>query len=115
MNTIISAAVIAAISLAASVDAQQPSVNPAAGLSLKTTIGYGCYSSPGNMIDMGPYTFQTSGWCQALCVRQAKPFMALYNGLNCLCGDSAPSQSDKIDDDSCNTPCKGFPQDTCKS
>ena len=116
MKSISSAAAIAVVSfwfVIAPVGAQQPTVSPAAGLSLKTPVEYGCYSSPGNMLNMGPYTFQTSGWCQALCVRLAKPYMALFNGDTCFCGDSAPSQSDKIDDDSCKTPCKGFLQDTC--
>ena len=125
MNSIISATAIAVVSLGYAVipvNAQNNFVTipqpegVADGLSPKTPVEYGCYSSPGDgMIDMGISQFQTSGFCQAVCIRIAKPYMALFSGRHCLCGDNAPSQSDKLDnDDTCNTPCPGFPQLNCK-
>ena len=117
MKSIISTALVAAFWLGRAfvpAAAQQPTDDPAEGLTgLKTPEYLGCFSSPGKLVDMGEYTFQAMGWCQPLCVRQAKPILALYNGQNCFCGDDAPPQSAKVDDSECNKPCVGFPKDKC--
>ena len=126
MKSIISTSVLAIASLAllaspaygqASATDQtdgQPTHVPGDGLTMRTPSYKGCFSDPGNMIDMGPYTFQALGWCQPLCIRLQKPYLAFVNGSNCLCGDSVPSSSNKVDDSNCQTPCEGFPGNSCE-
>ncbi|KAI4148524.1 MAG: hypothetical protein LQ340_005057 [Diploschistes diacapsis] len=72
MKSILTPAVLAATFLAVTAFGQatptddtdgQPTVSPAAGLTMRTPKSLGCYSGPGDMIDMGPYTFQAMGWC----------------------------------------------------
>ena len=92
----------------------QPTSDTGAGLTLRTPKSLGCFSSPGDMTDMGPYTFQAMGWCQPLCVRLAKPYLAFVNGTNCFCGDNPPGSSDKTDDSDCQSPCQGFPNQACE-
>ena len=91
----------------------QPTQGTGTGLTLRTPKYQGCFSDPGDMTDMGPYTFQAMGWCQPLCVRLAKPYLAFVNGTNCFCGDNAPSDN-KVDDSNCEASCQGFPDQSCK-
>ena len=91
----------------------QPTSDTGVGLTLRTPKYQGCFSDPGDMIDMGPYTFQAMGWCQPLCVRLAKPYLAFVNGTNCFCGDNAPSDN-KVEDSNCQVNCIGFPDQKCK-
>ena len=94
----------------------QPTVSPAADLpTVRTPVSAGCFKSSGDMVDMGSYTFQAMGWCQPLCIHQAKPYLAFVNGTHCFCGDEPPSDDDKVDDSNCQTSCKGFPGDKCKA
>jgi cell wall integrity and stress response component len=95
-------------------DNQPTGTAAAAGLALRTLNQIGCFSDPGDLIDMGPYTFQAKGWCQPLCVRLGKPILAFVNGTNCFCGDKQPDSSSKVDDDNCNLGCTGYPLDSCK-
>lgn len=114
--------VVAAVAALSAVNAQsptdetdgQPTQSPAADLSLRSFTYNGCYSDPGNMFDMGFYTFQAIGWCQPLCVRLAKPYLAFVNGTNCYCGDNPPPNSAKTTDQDCQSPCKGFPKQQCE-
>lgn len=107
-------AVIAFLYAATAQQPPQPTDNPAQGLpGLKTPTYVGCFKSSGSLVDMGQYTFQAMGWCQPLCVRQAKSILAFTGGTNCLCGDSLPSSGDKIDDSNCQTGCLGYPKDKC--
>ena len=116
MKSITAAAALAAFSLINGIAAQQPTDNPGQGLTgLKTPSYVGCFSSSGSLVDMGDYTFQAMGWCQPLCVRQAKSVLAFTGGTNCLCGDSVPPSSAKIDDSHCQTQCQGYPQQKCES
>lgn len=82
-------------------------------LALKTMSKKGCYSSSQGFTDQGSYTFQSSGYCQQLCVGKGFPVMALWKGSDCLCGNALPPDSAQTDTDNCNTPCDGWPQDTC--
>ncbi|KIW11522.1 hypothetical protein PV08_10823 [Exophiala spinifera] len=74
-----------------------------------------CYqlSDPSYLQDQGAYTFQSSGYCKGVCVALNKPVMATTGGTNCFCGDELPPASAKTNIDNCNTPCKGFSQQTC--
>jgi len=80
---------------------------------LKTMTSKGCYSSSQGFNDQGSYTFQSSGYCQNLCVQKGFPVMALWKGSNCLCGNALPPDSAQTDNNNCNNPCDGWPQDTC--
>ncbi|KAF2838605.1 hypothetical protein M501DRAFT_934502 [Patellaria atrata CBS 101060] len=80
---------------------------------LRTMTEKGCYDDPKPLVNHGPWTFQTSGNCQPICVQLKKPVMALVNGEDCWCGDLLPALSAKVDDDECNTPCNGFPDEMC--
>ncbi|KIW61366.1 hypothetical protein PV05_01496 [Exophiala xenobiotica] len=74
-----------------------------------------CYElhNPSYLEDQGANTFQSSGYCQTVCVAANKPVMATTGGSNCYCGDELPPTSAKVDNSSCNSPCQGFNQQTC--
>ncbi|EXJ73711.1 uncharacterized protein A1O5_03473 [Cladophialophora psammophila CBS 110553] len=76
-----------------------------------TTLG--CYDQPDPLTSQGDYTFQTSGYCQGVCVQLNKPVMAITGGSTCYCGDELPALDTEVNPDSCNTPCNGFDQQTC--
>jgi cell wall integrity and stress response component len=94
---------------------QQPTQDPSGDLNLRSSTPLGCFSNPGDMWDMGPYTFQSNGWCQALCVRQSAPYFGLVNGTNCFCGTSEPDQKYSASSSECDTTCNGFDAQDCKS
>ena len=74
----------------------------------------GCFSSSGDFVDQGSYTYQSSGWCQKQCVALGKPVLGLNQGSNCWCGDLLPAADTQVDDSQCNTPCQGYSQENCK-
>ncbi|GAQ46076.1 hypothetical protein AtubIFM56815_007251 [Aspergillus tubingensis] len=73
----------------------------------------GCYSSAGQLTSAGTYQFQSEGYCQQICTKQNKPVFALHNGDECYCGDSLPPSTAKVSSTQCQTPCSGFPSETC--
>jgi len=73
----------------------------------------GCYNTGEPLEDHGPYTFQTTGNCQPICIGLNKPVMGLVNGSNCWCGDLLPPKSAKVDNSSCDTPCNGYNLNNC--
>ncbi|KAE8349182.1 WSC domain-containing protein [Aspergillus coremiiformis] len=73
----------------------------------------GCYSDSKPLLDQGPYTYQSNGYCQKLCLKDSHTVFALTKGTNCLCGDQLPADSAKTDDGSCNTKCAGWPEVMC--
>jgi len=81
---------------------------------LKTMVNQGCFSSAGGMTDQGPYTYQTGGYCQTLCVKLNKPVMGTTKGSNCWCGDLLPDPSSKVSDSECSSTCDGYDKDMCK-
>jgi len=74
----------------------------------------GCFSSSGDFVDQGSYTYQSSGWCQKQCVALGKPVLGLNQGSNCWCGDLLPAADTQVDNSQCNTPCQGYAQEDCK-
>ncbi|KIW76532.1 hypothetical protein Z517_11278 [Fonsecaea pedrosoi CBS 271.37] len=76
-----------------------------------TTLG--CYSHPDPLTSQGDYTFQTSGYCQGVCVQLDKPVMAITGGSTCYCGDELPGLDLEVDPDKCDSPCNGYSQQTC--
>ena len=73
----------------------------------------GCYSDSTPLSDEGPYTWQSSGYCQKKCSGKNKSVYALFGGSDCLCGDEIPSSSKKVSDDKCDVSCNGYPKDKC--
>lgn len=111
MNRLFSTLAFVAVAITPAL-AQTPTVS-ASLLNLKPTSAVGCYKSSGSLTDQGSWTFQAMGNCQPLCVEQGLPVGALFNGSNCFCGNSMPSKDDVLDDSQCNTPCQGYPGDSC--
>jgi len=73
----------------------------------------GCFSSSSGLTDQGSYEYQTSGYCQGVCVNATQAVLGLSAGSNCWCGDVLPPASDKVSDSNCNTPCNGYGNDNC--
>ncbi|KAL1998486.1 hypothetical protein VTN02DRAFT_6086 [Thermoascus thermophilus] len=84
-----------------------------ASAQMRAMTAEGCYKSSEGLTDQGPYTYQSSGWCQKTCYEKNFSVMALWKGSNCLCGNELPPDNAKTSDDACNTPCDGWPQDMC--
>jgi len=105
------AAIFASMALLAHAkDIPTPTATPA----LNEMTFKGCYSSSEPLEDYGPWTFQSRGNCQPICVLLQQPVMALVNGSDCYCGALLPALDDKVDDGECNTPCNGYPLQSCK-
>ncbi|PYH47801.1 WSC domain-containing protein [Aspergillus saccharolyticus JOP 1030-1] len=73
----------------------------------------GCYSEPGELVPAGSYQFQSLGYCQQACDKRNQTVFALHNGDACYCGLSLPSAEAQVPAAQCNTPCAGFPSETC--
>jgi len=73
----------------------------------------GCFSASSGLSDQGSYQYQTSGYCQPLCVNQNQAVLALSGGSDCWCGDVLPPANSKVDDSNCNTPCNGYGTESC--
>lgn len=74
----------------------------------------GCYSSAGSLESDGSYMYQSTGYCGEQCTGKDQAVMGLTEGNSCWCGGSIPSDSDKVDDERCNSPCTGFGSDNCR-
>lgn len=83
----------------------------------KTPEYVGCYSSAGRLSLSDSFTYQSTGHCQEQCIPQsgnsAQAVMGLNTGSDCWCGDSLPSDDDKVDDDECDEKCTGFGEVMC--
>ncbi|KAJ5357747.1 hypothetical protein N7541_004905 [Penicillium brevicompactum] len=75
--------------------------------------GLGCYSEIPSLKSQGPYSFNSLGYCQSKCIEKEFKFAALTRGNMCYCGNTLPSQSNKVDDEKCNTVCPGYPVNNC--
>src|ERR1700733_1025048 len=109
MYTIFRTAAAASLLLlyAADTNAQSCSV------ALKTIVNIGCYSSSGQLVDLGSYTYQSAGYCQCQCATLNKPVMATYKGSDCYCGDLLPPTDTVASNSSCNSPCQGYDTADC--
>ncbi|OQV00968.1 WSC domain-containing protein isoform 2 [Cladophialophora immunda] len=97
----------------APVSAQSGSSTATSTNAPKAITTLGCYDHPDPLTSQGDYTFQTSGYCQGVCVQLNKPVMAITGGSTCYCGDELPALDTEVDPDSCNSPCNGYSQQTC--
>lgn len=73
----------------------------------------GCYNSSDGLTDYGPYTWQSSGWCQKVCVGKNFKVLGLWKGSDCFCGDVVPPASALVDDSQCNSGCYGINTQMC--
>jgi hypothetical protein len=73
----------------------------------------GCYSSAPGYGSSKDYTYQSSGWCLNKCYAANSAAFALTGGSTCMCGDTLPPDSDKVDSSKCNRACTGWPSDMC--
>ncbi|KAI9879228.1 MAG: hypothetical protein M1830_009159 [Pleopsidium flavum] len=86
---------------------------PTPSLVLNAMTSEGCFSSSGSMQDQGQYMYQSSGYCQQMCVGLGKAVMGTAGGSNCWCGDALPATISKVSDDKCDTPCNGYNKQNC--
>ncbi|KAJ5111079.1 hypothetical protein N7532_001614 [Penicillium argentinense] len=84
---------------------------PAFASLAKETIG--CYSKVNSPTAQSEFEFMSLEYCTNKCSRLGYRISALSDGSQCSCGNELPSESDKVDDDKCDTPCQGFPADMC--
>lgn len=83
--------------------------------SLSANAKMGCYSELDSFKNQGPFTYQTSGYCQDLCtIKNDFKIAALGHGDVCYCGNKMPSDTAKVSDDQCDLPCVGWPAESCK-
>ncbi|KAI9788201.1 MAG: hypothetical protein M1816_007053 [Peltula sp. TS41687] len=75
---------------------------------LRAMTNMGCYASSETFQDQGPWTWQSSGYCQQACVKLNKPVMGLTGGTNCWCGDLLPAAQNKVDNSQCDLKCNGW-------
>jgi hypothetical protein len=75
----------------------------------------GCFSSPVPLSDIGGSIYQSRGLCQQRCSHMSQWVFGLGNSTHCYCGGRIPDASREVGEASCNTPCPGYPPDTCKS
>ncbi len=94
--------------------APQPEALPQAAAGYKQLAYVGCFSSSETLVDQGQHVFQTSGYCQQVCVNITKPVMGLKDGSNCWCGDLLPPETAKVEDGRCDIPCTGYDKDMCE-
>lgn len=74
----------------------------------------GCYSSNAGLSDQGTWMYQSVGYCKPICSGKNDAVFAMTGGNDCLCGNTLPPASSKVDDSQCNTNCNGFPSDLCE-
>ncbi|KAF2175044.1 hypothetical protein K469DRAFT_724625 [Zopfia rhizophila CBS 207.26] len=111
------ASAVAAASLLSMAAAESSSIllipTPTASVTRNAMDQIGCFSTGVPLEDHGPWTFQTAGNCQPICLGLNKPVMGLVDGTNCWCGDLIPPKDSQVANSSCDTPCAGFDQDFC--
>ncbi|RAH48730.1 uncharacterized protein BO95DRAFT_512207 [Aspergillus brunneoviolaceus CBS 621.78] len=74
-----------------------------------------CFTSTGNMENMGSYEFQSVGHCTTECEKVNGVFAAVQEEL-CYCGTAALDIQDMAladDESACNATCPGYAVDTC--
>jgi cell wall integrity and stress response component len=114
MPSIRSALAASIFALATSVSAQSSVQTASATNSPKAVQTLGCYSGlDSTFVNQGPWTFQSSGYCQIVCSNQFKNVMATSQGSNCYCGDHIPASNKIVDNSTCNSACNGYDQQDC--
>ena len=114
-NNIMKSALLRSVATALPLFCAFALVSAQSSSSLKPLVYEGCFKTSAGMTDLGPYTYQSPGYCQQQCVNQTKPVMGTTMGSNCWCGDLLPPASSKVSDSECSSKCNGYNLDTCKS
>ncbi|RDW84909.1 hypothetical protein BP6252_02499 [Coleophoma cylindrospora] len=86
---------------------------PSTTVQLKSMTSKGCFSSSTGLTFNDTWTYQTSGYCQPLCVEMNKAVLATTGGSDCWCGDLLPPAASLVDDSFCNDPCDGYDTEMC--
>jgi len=79
----------------------------------QSMVAQGCFSSSQPLTNQGDATYQSSANCETTCTNMNKPVLGLSNGNLCWCGDMLPAADSQVSDSKCNTPCQGYPQESC--
>ncbi|KAL3426239.1 Cell wall integrity and stress response component 1 [Phlyctema vagabunda] len=82
-------------------------------VALKAMTAKGCYSSSTGLTFNQTYIYQTSGYCQELCVVAGQSVLATSEQDACYCGNLLPPASSKVADSFCNEPCAGYDLENC--
>lgn len=80
-------------------------------------LGYdnaGCFpkSAISGLSSQGSYQWQSSGYCEGLCLGNL--VIAMNSGTDCYCG-SALDKSAQVSSSFCSEPCSGYPEESCGS
>lgn len=75
---------------------------------------FGCYSHVPGLTKSTTYPFQSLTYCETKCQRDGFRVAALSQGSTCACSHQVPKESEKVDDDRCDSMCDGWPEDKCK-
>ncbi|KAF4469668.1 hypothetical protein FALBO_3429 [Fusarium albosuccineum] len=76
---------------------------------------HGCFNQPPSMMTRrgsGRRSSNTGSSCSGFCKEESKP-VAVTRGRECFCSDTYPRKSARVGDESCNTPCPGYPPHAC--
>src|SRR4051812_25263888 len=73
----------------------------------------GCFSSVESWSINTTYTFNSQGYCQTQCAQSQSTYQATSQGDQCLCGNTLPSTSTKVDDTKCEIACSGYASEKC--
>src|SRR5437667_12716007 len=72
----------------------------------------GCYKVDDTLVLNDTSIYQSKGRCSGqICGPQDYPVFGLTTGGGCLCGYSIPEH--QVKGDKCDSPCPGYPNDTC--
>ncbi|KAL2168473.1 hypothetical protein VTG60DRAFT_7209 [Thermothelomyces hinnuleus] len=77
----------------------------------------GCYTDvPGRTINSASYadgTNMTNAACLSYCASKGFPYAGTEYSVECFCGTTLASASEKVADSECNMPCSGAPSEPC--
>ena len=71
----------------------------------------GCYKSTAGLTFKSTEDYNSVGRCGNIVCKDVAAFAMVDK--KCYCGESIPSDSDKVDVENCNYKCPGYPSDNC--
>jgi hypothetical protein len=77
-----------------------------------TIMPYGCYASFSIASSERTHIFNSVGSCTSYCKASGNTVAAMKE-LLCLCSALLPFTAEKAEEARCNTPCPGYPSETC--
>ncbi|KAM0221400.1 hypothetical protein ACHAQD_005310 [Fusarium lateritium] len=107
--TLITFAFLSLLASAAARDIQAPKKNPVLG----QPTSQGCFDSlPAERISEHSSLYNTVGTCSNYC-KDKNMEVVLLQDAACFCSHTYPSKDSLVDDDQCDTPCPGYPNEAC--